>query len=683
MAIIYPYLSLYQPSIPSPIPHEHPQMGETANSTATTPGQRSSTSYTALTLAQLRDKAKLDANANDYSSRSWLQNAHQTAEQAKQDDAEGLYEQAFVRYLKACQFFQAFLDHKEYAKIKAEGSKNVAWHSYMEFSQKRADYLSRARVLADVLKQRPVEQQAAAKDTPQPPATPVVSSTPTTSQEPDTSSGGSIAARLAALKGAGMQVGVSNKRTSRDLAHSQPATPATGNTFSSYTTANHQTPPLSGNASAPYMSNGTSDSRRGSIASTNAPPAHQPASRRGSVASQNGAVGTQPTGGSNPPPTPKLDSGLSLDTNKTGSSINSIRSFDRFQQQQQQQPSSSNTSASYGVASPHAPSAPRALPNLPNHGFKSPLPGMSLNPGSGSNSPSSGAPPTVNRPSRQNSSSAVAGYGTSTKPEVIQEDEEMAHFSTAFPSLTEFEGKPEFVQPAPPPHDGRPARKGSLPSADGQDLPRDDLGLTSMFPSAPSTAPGEKRRGSLGPPPIPSIELNDLPHVRSSDVPLVQDAKSSPPHGLLSSLSVTEPVQRPSSLPMPDSASTPLHEKSYFPSPPLPSDLRSPPLPQQLLPSEMPASASSEIRIKPPLPPIPKAKPKALSTQKPTLPFTNSILPDTLYGYLQDPLLSLLVIDTRPWEEHQRGFIGKDMDLDEGRKVNAIWVDPTILARPG
>jgi hypothetical protein len=97
----------------------------------------------------------------------------------------------------------------------------------------------------------------------------------------------------------------------------------------------------------------------------------------------------------------------------------------------------------------------------------------------------------------------------------------------------------------------------------------------------------------------------------------------------------------------------------------------------------MPLSLGSGPRSKPPLPPIPKAKPKALSTQKPMLPFTNSILAEVLYGYLQEPLLNLLVIDTRPYEEHQQGYIGKDMDLGEGRRVNAIWVDPTILSRPG
>jgi hypothetical protein len=258
----------------------------------------------------------------------------------------------------------------------------------------------------------------------------------------------------------------------------------------------------------------------------------------------------------------------------------------------------------------------------------------------------------------------------------------MAHFSTVFPSLTEFEGKPEFVQP-PPPHaqDGvRPLRKGSL-GQDGLGIPREDSGMTSMFPSAPNTVPGERRRDSLGVPPsstLPVIELSDSPP-RSSDVTPAFNGKPSSPHELLSGLSVADPVQRPSSLPMPDSASTPLRDKSYFPSPPLPSDLRSPP--PQLLPSEMPLSVGS--RTKPPLPPIPKAKPKALSTQKPTLPFTNSILAEVLFGYLQEPLLNLLVIDTRPLEEHQQGFIGKDMDLGDGRRVNAIWVDPTILSRPG
>jgi ubiquitin carboxyl-terminal hydrolase 8 len=87
-------------------------------------------------------------------------------------------------------------------------------------------------------------------------------------------------------------------------------------------------------------------------------------------------------------------------------------------------------------------------------------------------------------------------------------------------------------------------------------------------------------------------------------------------------------------------------------------------------------------RSKPPLPPIPGVKPKTLSTQKPTLPLTNSISPEVLYDYLQEPSLTLLVIDTRSYEDHQQDYIGKE-PLVEGRKINTIWIDPTILARPG
>jgi hypothetical protein len=67
--------------------------------------------YTHLTLAQLREKAKLSASPNAYSARSWLSNAQRTAAQAQTDDTAGDKERAFVGYLKALQFFQAFLEH--------------------------------------------------------------------------------------------------------------------------------------------------------------------------------------------------------------------------------------------------------------------------------------------------------------------------------------------------------------------------------------------------------------------------------------------------------------------------------------------------------------------------------------------------------------------------------------------
>lgn len=508
--------------------------------------------YDRLTLSQLREKAKLSANPNDYSARSWLQNAVRTAGRASEDDAAGDRERAFVGYLKACGFFQAFLGHREVAAKGREG-----WgEGYGEFVKRRGEYLARARELEGILKQRAVERgraeatqplvehsetnplpersenqheqsekHALAGMTPIPltpaPTTPVTSFASAAS-EPDTTSGGSIAARLAALKGAGMQVNLSTKRTSRDLgtpthpSHTPTPTPTSTN----------------GNDRAP--------------------------SRRGSVASQNGLV----------PGTPRLENGI--EGNKTGSSINSVRSFERYQ------PPASNVP----TGSPRTPAVPLG-----------PAPALRALP----------TPPTTAIAPQRTSRSSTAP--TAGKPEVIQEDDELAYFSTQFPSLVEFEGK----------------------TGDGVEVSGP---VSSSIPEASlGSIAGQIARPTSGVPDRGFASTNGRdPHI---------------------------------SLP-----STP-REISYPSSPVPPMD-----------------PTAQETRNKPPLPPTPNEKPKALSTAKPSLPFTNAIMPDTLFGYLRDPSLSLLLVDTRSGEEHGKGWIGEE-EQREGRAVNCVWVDPTILSRPG
>ncbi|KAJ9119135.1 hypothetical protein QFC22_003626 [Naganishia vaughanmartiniae] len=688
-------------------------MGEPATPTS---GTGSATNYSTLTLAQLRDKAKITANPNDYSSRSWIQNAQNTAEQAKQDDAQGLNEKAFVGYLKACQFFQAFLSHQDYPKIKAEGTKNVSWFPYMEFSQKRAEYLARARTLSDVLKDRPVEKQNGST-TPQtsnglalPKEHAKPSTTPSANDEPDVSAGGSIAARMAALRGAGMQVGVT-KRTSKDLGslhtpnaytHVQSSpTINTPNTPSQYVTANGQTP-LSVTNSSGFPMNGSSESRRSSVSSItnqfNQGPPSQPlssssannGSRRGSVASINtpqsstSGVNTQTTGGSNPPSTPKLEFNSYLDNNKTGSSLNSSRSF----AQNQSLPSPRMNSVSIGSGSqatntntsPSTGSTSRALPSVPNHHYRSSAAPLNPVPSDATpTTPSSYSSGFMTGTPRSRQNTVNGGFNAGAKPEVIQEDEEMAHFSTAFPPLSEFEGMPAFTEPSSLPSPSNNSAQSSLP-VNGQfrnDEAEGDA-VSALFPSAPKNRPGdisEKPRGGS----IPTIGLTDTSRERTNG----GENGSHPSSGGLSGLSAPDPVQRPSSLPMPDTARATSLEKSYFPSPPGSSGLPSTPkeFNATLLPSTMSPSIGGS-RSKPPLPPIPGVKPKTLSTPKPTLPLTNSISPEVLYDYLQEPALTLLVIDTRSYEDHQQDYIGKESFV-EGRRTNTIWIDPTILARPG
>lgn len=532
--------------------------------------------YTSLTLAQLREKAKLSASPNAYSARSWLSNANRTAAQAQQDDAAGERERAFVGYLKALQFFQAFLEHKEYARVKSLGDRYDGWGMYQEFMAKRSEYLTRAKELEGVLKGREVESAGGMSSVPLSPAPTASSTTATTkSEEPDTSTGGSIAARLAALKGAGMQVNLSTKRTSRDLSPHVSSPHTSSPLHSTQTPTTQQT----------FPSNGTD----------------KPPSRRGSLASVNG-LGMTPA-----PGTPRFEKENGLEGNKTGSSFNSIRSFERYQGQSQGQnhsqvqaqpqhqsqfqshiPSQSQSQAQSSVgpsnASPRTPSLP--IPPSPTSSSIRTLP-----------TPPTSAPASGGRTSRSGSGSGP-GFGSGPngtangngKPEVIQEDEEMAYFSSAFPSLAELEEQVGGVEVG-----GRNGVDGAVNGA-----------------------------------------VNGL---RSGAA-------------------------------MPNTA----REGSSFSNSPV---LDHPP--------------PTEQRSKPPLPPTANVKPKSLSTNtagaaattaKPNLPFTNAIMPETLYGYMNDPALRLLVVDTRSGEDHQRGWIGGAGEAEKGN-ADCVWVDPTILSRPG
>jgi ubiquitin carboxyl-terminal hydrolase 8 len=67
---------------------------------------------------------------------------------------------------------------------------------------------------------------------------------------------------------------------------------------------------------------------------------------------------------------------------------------------------------------------------------------------------------------------------------------------------------------------------------------------------------------------------------------------------------------------------------------------------------------------------------------KPNFPFTSSITPDTLRSYFMNAAVDVLIVDVRPSEEFQKGFVGTEY-VERGCKVNVVWIDPTVLMRPG
>lgn len=457
----------------------------------TAPASSSSASFRDLSLPELRAKARIKVNANDFSAKSWLHNASRAAAEAQTADAQDRIEDAFVGYLKACGFFQYFLEHKSHPKIKAEGPAGPHWHEYMEFSQKRAGYLGRAKELSERLEAKDREREAAKKVAEAKKAaeqssqvTPETKRPQAAGEAADTSAGGSIAARLAALRGQGMEVGTNHKRISRDLENGRS--------------------PLSPTLALPESSS-------------------RPGSRRGSVTTSiHQWLDGQPTGGSS--------RSVPVDAPPTESP-----------RQQQLTPHTSGNDAPV-VDAPES----HALPIFPPE--RHPL--------------------------------------YRKQSETIKEDDEVAAFSSNFPSLTEFEGNPDF------------ATSSNLPS----------------LPSVPRSVPG-----GAGPGPSPPSRNDFL----AASIP-----------------------DRPSSLP----------------------------------PPTIPSSPNIPVKDPPPVTSPPAPAPRPLP--KPSLPFTNSITPDKLREYLQNPALDILLIDTRDQQDFDRDHIGQD-EAFGGRKPNVIWIDPTILRRHG
>jgi hypothetical protein len=421
-----------------------------------------------------------------------------------------------------------------------------------------------------------------------------------------------------------MQVQTNAKRGSQDATGSGLQTPNTASSGYTATSNGSRTPTTGGT-----FSNGSGGLQEPT------------GSRRGSV------VALQS------PQTPSTQ----LDANKTGSSFTSIKSIGLssrlnggFSESSRQDDRAMTPQASgSGSRTPTAPSpqiAPRPLPTVPtvsSHHHKASLPNMpAFSSGYNSNnSKPSGMPyDDVSALSGSNAYRQAPGSaGPSRKNSVSEQDDDMAHFSSQFPSLADFEHKPDFAMPTYNP----PSLNGDRPGFSRQ----------KSGPSRPDTiTEGQEDETDL--PKLPSPPKG-FPTVDNS-------LRTNGSNGISagsSSLSIPDMPPRPSSLPMPDM-----------------NDLA--------LKGDVSGASSPIMKAgPPPVAPKPLPKPASLSATaqvKPNLPFTNAIMPSTLKQYLSNPTLKLLLIDTRSYEEHKSGWIQQG-ELENGS--SCVWVDPTILRRQG
>ncbi len=230
---------------------------------------------------------------------------------------------------------------------------------------------------------------------------------------------------------------------------------------------------------------------------------------------------------------------------------------------------------------------------------------------------------TETRPENQASSSSATN---------LPANNDLAQFTSAFPSLMDFENLPEF---APPPAAPDPKRYS---------------GGTSSFDTIQETSEHEEQEHGM--PRFPS-----------------------PPRNAPGSLGVSGIPPRPRSLPEPDTANgttiggEPVNG-AYFPTSPLEQagDDRG------LVASPVDQGVSTLARDVGKLstgPPPPK----------PSFPYAITVSPRRLREYMQNPAVRLLLLDVRSKEDYDRGAIGRAPDPPPAATCDIAWLDPTLLDR--
>ncbi len=416
-----------------------------------------------------------------------------------------------------------------------------------------------------------------------------------------------------------MNASTSNKRLSKeDGAFSAPAPAPSGD----------------GDLRSRRGSNGSVQASSSATAAVVAGPG--PSSRRGSAASIN-TNGYPAVGGNGGLGYPYTQNSTQLENNRTGSSFASIRSQGQTRsvrsgpdEKYSNPPSPALTPHPSGNVAPAVIPAstqqPPAPPAVSSHFHKSSLPNM----------PTPSAPNGYTpRPQENPTHSRLENLSSSGSATNLPADDDLAQFTSAFPSLVDFENSPDFSTPqeggkrfGQPIMTGRPH---TIEEADeeAQGLPK--------FPSPPKAAPGSS-----------------------------------------SLLIVDVPLPRPRSLPEPDTATgttiagAPVNG-SYFPSPILEPQTRQIGL-SSASPSsrDIPNLVDNMAKLDGTPPPV---------HSRPVFPFTNAVSSRQLKHYLNNSSVRVLLLDVREKEEYDKGNIAKD--AGGGGSFDIAWIDPTLLDRPG
>ncbi|WWD20590.1 hypothetical protein CI109_105066 [Kwoniella shandongensis] len=609
-----------------------------------------------LPLSELQSLANELDSPLSRSPKEWFDRARHETDLAILAERKGKKEDMFVAYTRALACYTHCRMHPDFGDMK---KKDQHWATRVkEFKETYDVFLTKAKEIKEQLKLRDVEQGSSQS-----------SSRPGPSRQPsgpEVTSMGSIADRMKALGGLGMDVGRSSKRFSKDLSGHGGGGSVAGRSSAA-----------TGGGTGVTSLRTTGRQRSGSGSSTKA------------VVSPTTPVEKPTNSVSNnklPPPKEEKPMAPFVRETATGSSTRSRRSTNASETDR---PLPTPTVSAHTHAPPTiSTQSPSPVP---------PLPPQTAGPS---------RPPLPSIPHSPASRTIALNANRDPVPSPSKQDG-LAEFEKAFPSLSEFGkqwgGEEDGVSGLPNGTNEHidPGSSSGLPNGHGKYTQRhatiheDENGTTDLrlpdvpsFPTLPS-AP-TYRPGLPAPPSRPdglSVSPPDIARISSPPAP-------DPGAGLQRPASTPNVATLPGDVDL--ISDEPVLEgkrdahPSREPKPAVPPPSRSP-VPNGITRDSRSATMSFPVAVPTP-PPGASSKPREApppsqtvltpTFTKPKFPFSNAIDPDTLRSYFLNPAVEMLLLDVRSEEEFQRGYVGREYE-PRGAKVNVVWMDPTVLLREG
>nr|XP_019008054.1 uncharacterized protein I206_07222 [Kwoniella pini CBS 10737]OCF46835.1 hypothetical protein I206_07222 [Kwoniella pini CBS 10737] len=578
-----------------------------------------STSLTSVPLTDLQSMASYDEDIQSRSPKEWFDRAKHEADLAILAERSNRKEEMFLAYTRSCQAYSYCKMHPGLKDLKKSDSH---WNERVkDFKETYEAFLGKAKDIKEQLKKRDVETNGASSSRPGPSRS---------ESGPDIRGGGSIADRLKALGGQGMDVGNPTKRFGKDL-----PSPTVSSNRPSAAPANHI-----------------------HVSATSAQPSSTGASAGGNLGSSAPSA--------KPPTIQESGSAATVRPSATGSSTRSRRNTNPTEGDRPLPvaPINNNSQTSLNHPPPAASTSKPPLPPIPSTLTSRKLvaqsqPNNEADTSSGTLKDFEKAFPSLSEFGKQfqdddedlsgQPNGSVNGLAKFTQhnPTIEENGEHSPEIHLpdvpSFPTLPSapIERPGRSSSPLPPP----PQRPDSINALERIESGHGDV-KKALSPPMPDAGAGLKRPASTPNP-------NNLPNgVVKDNAPNGVTRDTAPTAGLRDLVSPT--LSFPVATPTPPQNSP--HTRHSLPHPP----------------SMTPRPPTSQ----------PNGLTHSQDFKKPKFPFSNSVTPDELRSYFLNPAVDILLLDVRAEEEYKRGYVGREYE-PRGAKITVVWMDPTVLMRDG